>query len=67
MSTPKQNPKRWYMVMVFCLVFSFFVFAVGPMIGYRAEAAHAAAVFIGLWAPTLGVLGLRSELMQRKE
>lgn len=67
MPVRKQNPNRWYLVMVFCILLSFFVFIVGPRIGYEMETAHHIAILIGLWAPTLGILGLRSELMQKKE
>lgn len=67
MPSPKDNPNRWYMVMVFCVMFSFFVFVVGPRLGYRADTVHDIAVMIGLWAPTLGILGVRAELLRRKE
>jgi uncharacterized membrane protein HdeD (DUF308 family) len=67
MQVRKQNPNRWYLVMVFCLLVSFGVFVIGPRIGYAIEDAHAFAIMIGLWAPTLGVLGVRAELLQKKE
>jgi lipopolysaccharide export LptBFGC system permease protein LptF len=67
MQVRKQNPNRWYLVMVFCILVSFGVFLVGPRIGYTAEDAHAFAMMIGLWAPTLAILGVRAELMQKKE
>jgi lipopolysaccharide export LptBFGC system permease protein LptF len=67
MPVRKQNPNRWYLVMVFCILLSFFVFIVGPRIGYAEQAAHDVALIIGLWAPTLGILGVRAELLQKKE
>lgn len=67
MPTPKENPKRWYIVMVFAMALSFFSFLVGPRIGYAPEAAHSAGILIGLWAPVLGIMGLRAELLQKKE
>jgi hypothetical protein len=56
---------RWYLVMLACILLSFFAFVVGPRLGYLPELIQAAAIMIGLWAPTLGTLGVRSELMDR--
>ena len=67
MANSKLNPKRWYFVMYLCLIVSFLVFSAGPRIGYNAEAAHMLAMMIGVWAPTLGVFGLRAELLQKKD
>jgi hypothetical protein len=64
-ATPKENPKRWYIVMVFCMALSFFSFAVGPRIGYAPDAARDIGILIGLWAPVMGVMGLRAELMKK--
>ncbi len=63
----KQNPKRWYLVMVFCIVFSYVVFAIGPKLGYEPNHVHDIALLIALWAPVLGIMGLRAEAMQKKE
>jgi hypothetical protein len=63
----KTNPNRWYIVMVFCIMFSLFVFLVGPRLGYETQQVHDIAIVIGLWAPTLGILGVRAELMNRKQ
>jgi hypothetical protein len=45
----------------------FFVFIVGPRIGYPKDAARDMALMIGIWAPTLAIMGLRAETLQRKE
>jgi hypothetical protein len=67
MDLKKTNPKRWYMVMVLCVCFSLFVFIVAPRLGYPVETAHDIAIMISLWAPTLGILGVRAELMQKHD
>ncbi len=67
MANSKANPKRWYLVMCLCIVLSFFVFIAGPRIGYDSETAHALALMIGLWAPTLAIFGVRAELLQKKD
>jgi hypothetical protein len=67
MANSKSNPKRWYIVMVLCIMFSFFVFIAAPRLGYDTEAAHAIALMIGLWAPTLGIMGVRAEALSRKD
>ena len=58
---------RWYFVMIFCVLLSFFAFLVGPRIGYAQETIEHASLMIALWAPTLGILGVRAELLQRRE
>lgn len=67
MANSKSNPKRWYLVAYLCLILSFLVFIAGPRIGYSPEVAHALAIMIGLWAPTLAVLGVRADLAQKKD
>ncbi len=67
MENSKSNPKRWYIVMVLCIMFSFFVFIVAPRLGYDTATAHDIAIMIGLWAPTLGILGVRAEALSRKD
>jgi hypothetical protein len=53
--------------MVFCILLSFCVFLIGPRAGYAVEDAHALGIIIGLWAPTLAVLGVRAELLQKND
>jgi len=67
LTTPKENPKRWYIVMAFCMALSFFAFMVGPRIGYPEASIQAAGILIGLWAPVLGIMGLRAELLAKKQ
>ncbi|MGE5648115.1 MAG: hypothetical protein ACM336_20245 [Acidobacteriota bacterium] len=67
MANSKSNPKRWYIVMVLCIMFSVFVFVAAPRLGYDRDSAHAIAIMIGLWAPTLGILGVRAEALAKKE
>jgi hypothetical protein len=67
MASSKTNPKRWYLVMYFCIILSFWVFIAGPRLGYPPDAARAAAILIGVWAPILAVFGVRAELLQKKD
>ncbi len=57
----KENPKRWYLVMIFCMLLSFIVFIVAPRLGYQPQTAHDIAIMIGLWAPIMGIMGVRAE------
>jgi hypothetical protein len=66
-SNSKSNPKRWYLVMYLCIILSFWVFIAGPRVGYSSETSHTIAILIGLWAPTLGIFGLRAELLAKKD
>jgi len=66
MPTPKENPQRWYIVMVFCMALGCFAFAAGPHIGYSTEAAHAVGLLIGSWGPVMGIMGLRAELTKKE-
>jgi hypothetical protein len=66
MNVPKQA-ERWYLIMIVRVLLSFFAFAVGPHIGYPRETIEHVGLMIALWAPTLGILGVRAELLQRRE
>ncbi len=63
----KPNPKRWYLVVVFCIILSYIVFMIGPKLGYDPVAIRTAAILIGMWAPTAAIFGVRAELLQKKE
>jgi len=67
MQVRKKNPNRFYLVMLFCLLLSFCSFVITPRIGYERDAAYAVSIMIGLWAPTLCILGVRAELMAKKD
>ncbi len=67
MAAPNQKARRWYLVMLFCILLSFLVFVIGPRIGYESGTAHEIAIMIGLWAPTLGILGVRAEALEKKD
>lgn len=58
---------RWYLVMIFCVLLSFFTFAVGPFINYPRIPIELVGIMIGLWAPTLGILGVRAELLEGRK
>ncbi|MGA2433650.1 MAG: hypothetical protein ABSG25_00040 [Bryobacteraceae bacterium] len=63
----KSNPNRFYLVMIFVILMSFVTFLIGPRLGYPASQIHECAILIAIWAPTLGILGLRAELMNKKQ
>lgn len=67
MDIRKQNPNRWYLVMLFCIILSYIVFTVGPRIGYETHSVHEVALLIGMWAPTMGLLGVRAETLRKLE
>jgi hypothetical protein len=66
MPIPKSNPKRWYLLMLFCLALSIVLFLVADRLIVPPEAAHAVAIMVGLWAPAFGIMGLRAELLEHK-
>lgn len=61
----KENPKRWYLGMLFCIIMSFAVFMAGPRLGYNPEAIRDVGIWIALLAPSMGLLGVRAELMRK--
>lgn len=67
MSTPKWNPRRWYLLMLFCLTLSVVLFLVAKRLGFPAQGPRDVAMMVGLWAPAFGIMGLRAELMGRKD
>lgn len=66
MEKSEQNPKRWYLITLFCLLLSFVIFVAGPAYLGQAEVAHSIAIWVALGAPTSAVMGLRGELLARK-
>lgn len=61
-----EKPRRWYYVMVFCMVLSFGVFLFAPRMGYPTQTAHDIGILIGLWAPIMGIMGVRAEAKLNK-
>ena len=51
----------WYLLMIFSILFAVAAFVFGTTIfGYESDQqAREVGIFIGLWAPTFGSLGLR--------
>jgi hypothetical protein len=66
MPMPQSNPKRWYLLMLFCLVLSVVLFLVAERLSPPAQGTHDVAIMIALWAPAFGIMGLRAELVERK-
>lgn len=60
------GPGVWYALAGLSIIFSLYLFLFASM---EDEALrHDVAIFIGLWAPMFGILGLRAEVMEmRKE
>jgi hypothetical protein len=67
MASPSWNPKRWYLLMLFCLTLSVVLFLVSKRLGVPAEGTREVALMVALWAPAFGIMGLRAELAQRKD
>jgi hypothetical protein len=64
MMSPSWNPKRWYLLMLFCLTLSVVLFLVSPRLRV-SPAAREVAVMVALWAPAFGIMGLRAELKHK--
>ena len=57
------HPNFWYALMIVALAVSLFIFLAGTSIGYSSrDTAHSVGIFLALWAPVFGVLGLRAQL-----
>ena len=55
------SSNSWYLLMIFSILFAVAAFVFGTAIfGYECEEqAREVGIFIGLWAPTFGSLGIR--------
>ncbi len=53
--------------MILCMLLSFGSFLFGPQLGYEPAAIRDVGLMIGLWAPILGIMGVRAEVLQRKQ
>ena len=55
------NSNLWYLLMITSILMAVLLFLNLP--GYEDAAdARQVGVFVGLWAPTFGILGVRSQL-----
>ncbi|MDB9884370.1 hypothetical protein OAD01_01660 [Candidatus Marinimicrobia bacterium] len=55
------SSNSWYLLMIFSIVIAVTAFVFGTTIfGYETEQqAREVGIFVGLWAPTFGSLGIR--------
>ncbi len=55
------SSNSWYLLIIFSILFAVAAFVYGTTIfGYESDQqAREVGIFIGLWAPTFGSLGLR--------
>ena len=58
------NSNSWYLLMILSILLAVLLF--NNAIGHE-EPMHARqlGIFVGLWAPTFGVLGVRSQLKEK--
>ena len=57
------NSNTWYLLMILSILMAVMLFLNIP--GYEdAASARQVGVFVGLWAPTFGVLGVRAQLKE---
>ena len=58
------NSNSWYLLMILSILMAVLLFLNIP--GYEnAASARQVGVFVGLWAPTFGILGVRSQLNEK--
>jgi hypothetical protein len=53
--------------MLFCLTLSIVLFLLANNLAIPTQDTHAVALMIGVWAPAFGIMGLRAELVGRKD
>ncbi|MDC0215048.1 hypothetical protein OAK14_00115 [Candidatus Marinimicrobia bacterium] len=58
------NANSWYMSMILSIFIAVLAFVFGTKVfGYDTQQqAREVGIFIGLWAPTFGALGIRAQL-----
>ena len=59
------NSNLWYLLMIISILMSVLLFLDLPAYKESADARQA-GIFVGLWAPTFGVLGIRSQLNENR-
>ena len=58
------NSNTWYLMMIVSILMAVLLFL--NIAGYENAAdARQVGVFVGLWAPTFGILGVRSQLNEK--
>ena len=58
------NSNTWYLMMIISILMAVLLFL--NIAGYEKSAdARQVGVFVGLWAPTFGILGVRSQLNEK--
>ncbi len=58
------NSNSWYLLMILSILMAVLLFLNIP--GYEDPiAARQVGVFVGLWAPTFGILGVRAQLNEK--
>ncbi len=58
------NSNSWYLLMILSILMAVLLFL--NVIGYEnAASARQVGVFVGLWAPTFGILGVRAQLNEK--
>jgi|TARA_B110000438_G_scaffold84282_1_gene83870 hypothetical protein len=58
------NSNTWYLMMIISILMAVLLFL--NIAGYENSAdARQVGVFVGLWAPTFGILGVRSQLNEK--
>ena len=58
------NANSWYLSMIISIFIAVLAFVFGTKVfGYEThQQAREVGIFIGLWAPTFGALGIRAQL-----
>ena len=57
------NSNTWYLLMILSILMAVMLFLNIP--GYEdAASARQVGVFVGLWAPTFGILGVRAQIKE---
>ena len=58
------NSNSWYLLMIISIFMAVLLFLNVP--GYEdAGSARQVGVFVGLWAPTFGILGVRAKIKEK--
>ena len=58
------GPMIWYALAGVAIILSGYLFLFAPP---GNETRHGVGLFIGLWAPMFGILGLRAEMIELRE